>query len=288
MRPRTAYLFFCIVGCLIVLAGLVYVLYRQQPLTSLAFYIMGGIGGYLLLVNLWAYWLSDDSPGIAVGATTHATVLGFVIILSTVTLRLMQYPLDPALLKLIPTLGLILLVLGLLLSGRAPTTPRQQDESAAPTDPAALALAATKTMPQKTPRADRYGLAPISAYTLLSVTGFLVILYAIAHSLQFADHDRKLITALVGLGLFIMLLALWLYRQTGIIQVIRPYRYLGLGTVVCVVGLLLIFAMLSLQLMYFPIATRQGHAAFGGGLLLIGLGLGLTRSDQQIIRLVDR
>ena len=53
MRARTAYLFFIIVACLIILAGLGYVLHMRWPLSSLAFQFIGGVGGYLLLVN-WA------------------------------------------------------------------------------------------------------------------------------------------------------------------------------------------------------------------------------------------
>jgi uncharacterized membrane protein len=288
MRPRTAYLFFCLLGCLIILAGLAYTLYLQHPLNSPALAIMAALGGYLVLANGWAYWLSDNSLGIAVGATTHATVVGFVIILATLSLRLMQYPLDPELLQLIPALGVLLLILGLLLSSHSWTVATNAEwrrTQAATSQRRPEPTQQTQSKPSKNPRADRYGMPPISAYTLISVLGFLLILYAIAHRLQFAHYSTTLITVLIALGGFIMLLASWLYRQTGIVRVIRPYRYLGLGTVVCVLGLLLIFTMLSLQLMHLAIATAQYRAAFGGGVVLILLGLILTRSSFRCARL---
>lgn len=287
MRARTAYLFFIIVACLVILFGLAYVLHARLPLSSPAFQCIGGVGGYLLLVNWWAYLLTDDSPNGPLGAATHATVLGFILILFTVTLRLMKYPLDAQLLTIIPSLGMLLLGLGLAVSGRPPAA----DPAVTQFGPDELAALGIGSPPQylrvKDPRADRYGMPPISALTLGMVTGFLLILYAIAHMLQFAHYDRKLISALSGMGVFIMLLSLWLYRKTGIVQIIRTYQHLGFGTFVCVLGLLLIFGMLSLQLMQLPIDLLQQRVALGGGLVLIGLGLILSRSGKQLIRLRD-
>ena len=287
MRARTAYLFFIIVACLIILAGLGYVLHMRWPLSSLAFQFIGGVGGYLLLVNWWAYLLTDDSPNGPLGAATHATVLGFVLILFTVTLRLMKYPLDAQLLTIIPSIGLLLLGLGLVISGRLPAADPASAQFS-PDELTALGIGPPARYRRvKDPRADRYGLAPVSALTLGTVAGFLLILYAIAHTLQFAHYDRKLISVLSGVGVFIMLLSLWLYRKTGIVKIIRPYQHLGFGTFVCVLGLLLIFGMLSLHLMQLSIDLFQQRITLGGGVVLIGLGLILSRSGKQVIRLRD-
>ena len=287
MHARSAYLFFSIVGCLIILVGFAYVLHLRLPLHSPPLQVIGAVGGYLLIVNWWAYCLTDDNPSAPLGATTHATVLGFLIILFTVTLRLMQYPLEAELLTIIPVLGLILLVLGLLISSHQPN-PGASQTTFSPDELVALGIGSPQRINIiKNPRADRYGLPPISTYTLCTVAGFLLILYAIAHTLQFAHYDRNLIITLVGMGFFIMLLALWLYRKTGIVKIIRPYQHLGFGTFICVLGLLLIFFMWSLALMQEPVTVYQQRMTIGGGLLLMTLGLVLSRSGTQIIRLRD-
>ena len=285
MHARAAYLVLLVFGCLIVLYSVAHALYLKWPLNSLPVHVLSGIGGYLIIVNYWAYLRDDGSPRPPVAAATHATVLGFVILLVLVSLRLHGQVLPPALLTLLPTLGLVLLVLGILLSTSRPATVAASAEFS-PQELAELGISAPyRRQTARDPRADRYGMAPLGAYTLFMVLGFLLILYAITHTLQFSSHDRTLIYVLVGMGLFIMSLALWLYHKTGIVKVIRPYRHLGFATFLCVLGFLLILFMQTLLLMQLPIEIFQQRAAFIGGLILIALGLLLNRSGKQLIRI---
>ena len=274
-----------VAGCMITLYGVAHALYFKLPLNSLPVHVLGGVGIYLIIINYWAYLRDDGSPRPPVAAATHATVLGFSLLLLMVSLRLHEQSLPSQLLNVVPSLGLILLVFGLLLSASRPSTSFSHIEFTAEE----LAELGIRHPYQhsiaRNPRADRYGMTPLGAYTLFAVLGFLLILYAITHMLQFSDYERNLVYVLIGMGLFIMLLSAWLYHTTGVVKVIRPYRHLGLATFICVLGFLLILFMQTLLLMQIPIEPFQQRAAFSSALILIVLGLLLNRSGKQIVRL---
>ena len=124
-----------------------------------------------------------------------------------------------------------------------------------------------------------------AAYTFIIVLGFVLILYAITHILHFPSYDLKLILTLVGIGIYLMLLAVWMYYKTGVVKVIRTYELLGVSTAITVFGFLMILFMLTLRLMD-PGTDKQLMLIVSVlGVFFMLLGLLIIRSDKQLIQL---
>lgn len=284
MSARSGYLVFTIMGLLIGLYGIAHALTLQLPLDSLPVLICGVLGGYLLIVNYWAYLVVDDSPEPSIAASTHATVLGYLIILGLVSLRLHEQALPPELEKILPSIGLLLLIFGLLLSFSRSPAPVTETEF---TRAELTELGIQKPIILPEPNADRYGIAPLAAYTLLSVLGFLLILYALSHTLHFSVFDRKLVGAITAIGILLILLSAWLYGQTNIVHSVRTYQHLALATVLCVLGFLLILALITLYLLPVTVSATQQNGLLWGGLGLIVFGFLLNFSGKRVVRLAE-
>ena len=124
-----------------------------------------------------------------------------------------------------------------------------------------------------------------SAYTFIIVVGFLLILYSIAHILQFPDYDPKLIATFIGIGVYLILLAVWMFYKNGVVKVVRTYELLGASTTITVFGFLLILFMLTLRLMD-PATDRQLMLIMTVlGAFFMLLGTLIIRSDKQVIHL---
>ena len=142
---------------------------------------------------------------------------------------------------------------------------------------------------------------PHTAYTAFIVIAFLLILTPITLWLHQGSVDSKMALSFVLIAVFIALLARWMYRKTGIVRVVRPYRYLGVGTTIFVIGILLIFVVITLLLMGYeftdplqvglqsdPISLPGFHKLIPViGVLLMLFGLWLNQSDKYYIRLAE-
>jgi len=124
-----------------------------------------------------------------------------------------------------------------------------------------------------------------STHTALIVLGFLLILGAITYILHFKEYDNNLVITLVGLGFFIMVLSKWMFAKTGIVKVIKPYHHLGTGTVIVVLGFLLILFQITLNLMNIPVEARLEKIVPIIAIFLIILGYMISSSGKQRIRL---
>ncbi len=80
-----------------------------------------GIGLYIMLIGKWMFRKTGIvkviKPYYHLGSGTFIVVLGFLFILATVTLHLMNMPLEEKLMKIMPIIGLFFIVLGYMLAG---------------------------------------------------------------------------------------------------------------------------------------------------------------------------
>jgi hypothetical protein len=104
------------------------------------------------------------------------------------------------------------------------------------------------------------------------------------------------------IALFLVLVARWTKRKTDIVRVVRPYRHLGLGTAIFVIGVLLILVTITAYLMGYqfaasvPISWQTGTLNLPGlhkllptvGVILMLFGLWVNQSDKYYIRLEHR
>lgn len=127
--------------------------------------------------------------------------------------------------------------------------------------------------------------APRSTYTALIVLGFLLILGAITYMLHEPNYNFKLIVAFVGVGLYIMIIGKWMFQKTGVVKVIKPYYHLGSGTVIVVLGFLMILATITLRLMNMPLEEKLMKIIPIIGVFFIVLGYMLAGAGKQRIRL---
>ena len=129
--------------------------------------------------------------------------------------------------------------------------------------------------------------APRSTHVGFIVFGFLLILSAITHILYAEQQDDKLVITLVGLGFFVMLLSKWMLAKTGIVRVIRPYPNLGAGTVIVVLGFLLILAQITLHLMNQPVDEQVAKIVPAVAIVLMILGALIAGSGKERRRVAD-
>lgn len=281
MTQKSGYTFFFIIGFIIILATLGYALHIQR-FDTLMVMVFTAIGGYLMLINLWAYSAAIDveTPMPSMGAGVHAVVFGFLLILVSVTLRLMKLPLDEALIVALPILGLLLVVAGFAVAisrlHGAEWGTRALDGEAMGRGKAALARS--------------YGMKPSSGHALVTVIGFVLILVGITLVLHLEQYDKMLLGTLIGMGAFIMLLSRTLFKKTGVVRIYRPYRFLGFTTLMVIVGFLGILILITLHLMKWPLEQWQltpDLISLAGAvcLALILFGLVLTYSGKRTLRL---
>lgn len=126
---------------------------------------------------------------------------------------------------------------------------------------------------------------PSTAHTFFIVLGFLLILGAITYTLQFPVYDGKLVAALVGVGLYLMVLSVWMNYKTGLVRVIRHYDQIGAATGAVVLGFLLILGAITMYLMNADTDRQLLTILVGIGLFLMVLGLLIGRSDKEDVRL---
>jgi uncharacterized membrane protein len=126
---------------------------------------------------------------------------------------------------------------------------------------------------------------PSTAHTFFIVLGFLLILAAVTYTLQFPVHDGKLVAALVGVGLYLMVLSVWMNYKTGLVRVIRHYDQIGAATSAVVLGFLLILGAITMYLMNADTDRQLLTILVAIGLFLMVLGLLIGRSDREDVRL---
>ncbi len=126
---------------------------------------------------------------------------------------------------------------------------------------------------------------PSAAHACVIVIGFLLILGAITYILMVPAYDTKLVTSLTGVGLFLMVLSIWLNYKTGVVRVVRHYDQIGASAGVTVVGFLLILGAVTLYLMDADTDRQLLRMLVAIGLFLMVLGLLIGRSDKTDIRL---
>ncbi|MDX1607113.1 MAG: hypothetical protein R3202_13040, partial [Candidatus Competibacterales bacterium] len=126
---------------------------------------------------------------------------------------------------------------------------------------------------------------PSTAFTFFIVLGFLLILFAIALRLHIPAVDGKLLASFIGVGMLLMLLAVWLNYKTGIVRIHRRYEQLGAATSLTVLGFLLLLFTFTLHLMEAQIDAQFTLALIVIGLFLMMLGLLIGRGDKEEIRL---
>lgn len=126
---------------------------------------------------------------------------------------------------------------------------------------------------------------PSAARTFAIVLGFLLILAGITYVLLVPQHyDRMLVASFVGVGLYLMLLTVWLGYKTGLVRVERRYEQIGAATGVTVLGFLLILGAITLRLMDSD-ESQLLLILTVLGLFLMVLGLLIGRSEKDEIRL---
>ncbi|MFO1350420.1 MAG: hypothetical protein U1F68_06980 [Gammaproteobacteria bacterium] len=138
---------------------------------------------------------------------------------------------------------------------------------------------------------------PHSTYTALIVLGFLLILAGITialhtrlplepESLDTVAGKRTLVC--MGIGFYIILLASWLMRKTGVVGIIRPYRHLGFATTLVVLGFLVVLARVTLDLMKIDYGAQTMAAIPIAGAIVMVLGFLVNRSGRRVLRLPER
>lgn len=272
MAPRPAYTLFVVFGFVLILGALGYAL-QTGHYNNLLVIGLGSTGLYLLLTNLWAHALTPEpeAPTVAIGACTHAAVVGLLLILALLTIRLLHLTLSPVLVGTLGIPGVLLIALGLAASS-APGT----------SDPPPRYHAAVSTGPVG---ADgRYGMAPHTACAVIATLGTVLILTVVAILLQLRTYDPTLLAVVGGVGLFLILSGWYLYRKTGIVQVIHPHPQVAGATVLVVLGFCLLLARLTLALMHLPVALQQSRIMLIIGALLIALGFVLNSGGRQLVR----
>ena len=140
---------------------------------------------------------------------------------------------------------------------------------------------------------------PHSAFTALLVIAFLLILTPITIQLQQGSVDSKLVWAFVLVAIAIVLIGNWMLSTTDIVRTVRPYRRLGLGTTIFVLGVLMILGTITALLMNVefvdpllvglesePIRLPGLHKLLPViGVLLMLLGLWINQSDKYYVKL---
>lgn len=145
-------------------------------------------------------------------------------------------------------------------------------------------------------------LSPRSAQASVMVIGLLLILFAVTLLLHLQSVDVKLIISFVGVGLFLMFLAQWMMRRTGVVRVIKPYRKLGFGTTVFVLGVLVILGFITALLMNYsfpnpiiiglesePIRLPSLNKLLPLiGVVLMIIGIWINESGKRYVRLPEQ
>jgi len=124
-----------------------------------------------------------------------------------------------------------------------------------------------------------------SAYTFIIVLGFLLILSAIGYVLHNPAYDPKLVATFIGMGIYLTLLAVWMFYKTGVVRIVRTYQLLGASTTITVFGFLLILFMLTLWLMDSATDRQLMLIMTVLGLFFMLLGTLIIRSDKHVIQL---
>lgn len=140
---------------------------------------------------------------------------------------------------------------------------------------------------------------PYSAFTALLVIAFLLILTPVTIQLQQGSVDGKLVWAFVLVAVAIVLIGNWMLSTTDVVRTVRPYRRLGIGTTIFVLGVLLILGTITALLMNVEFADplliglESEPIRLPGlpkllplvGVLLMLLGLWINQSDKYHIKL---
>lgn len=115
--------------------------------------------------------------------------------------------------------------------------------------------------------------------------GLMLITGAIGYLLSIPNFDPKLVAALMGVGVLLVVLALWLFYKTGIVRVVRRYELLSAATTVIVFGFLIILTTVTLYLMDKQLDQQiiTILSLLGGFFML--LGTVILRNDKTVIRI---
>jgi cytochrome bd-type quinol oxidase subunit 2 len=87
------------------------------------------------------------------------------------------------------------------------------------------------------------------------------------------------------MGVYLTLLAVWMFYRTGVVRVVRTYQLLGASTTLTVFGFLLILLMLTLWLMNPATNPQLMLIVTVLGLFFMLLGTLIIRSDKHVIQL---
>lgn len=143
---------------------------------------------------------------------------------------------------------------------------------------------------------------PDTAFTLLIVVAFGLVMTPVTIWLHTGSVAGGTAWAFCLVAVAIVLIGLWMLRRSDVVRTVRPYSRMGSAMFLFVLGLLLIFAAITLSLMnvdtaeplviglesepiQLPSLPRLLPVA---GVVLMLLGLWVNQSDKEFVRLRPR
>ena len=291
-----SYVFFCIIGLLIVAAGFGYDYEMGNAAYGQVFWLLAIVGTYMAVVNLWCAAGSRNarSPSAAMGAGVHSVVIGILLSLLMLSLQFMQKQeqipaLSDELYFVMQVLSIILLVLGLIIA-----LSRTDMKAAASNSYRTGALS----------RSGNYGMSASSTFVFFITLGLLMIVAAIGYMNYLPEsYDPKLVYTLIGMGLFIMLLITILRNKSDTVKLTVPCEHTGTVRLFWLLGIVLLAAWLILQAVHHPMlmdvatdlpavmqisqhplsASLQPIGLFIG-IVLIVFALMISNGSKQVVR----